>query len=694
MPASTKEATAAAPAATCEKPTHQFSPSSPEAARISYNPPPSSKPISQIPKSWNFTQKLPPDPLFPTPASSHATPRGNIMPRTVKGALYTFVRPVGAKDPELLAVSPAALRDLGLSDPESREFRDTVAGNVLHGWDPNKASPEGKEGVEEGYPWAQCYGGFQFGHWAGQLGDGRAISLFETTPPTTAAATRDLDANDKSVDLRYEIQLKGAGLTPYSRFADGKAVLRSSIREFVVSEYLHALGIPSTRALSLTLLPREKVRRERIEPGAIVCRFAQTWVRLGTFDLLRARGERGLTRKLAGYAAEDIFGGWDKLPSRLPDSIGEDGALDPPRGVSEDVCEGPPGDEENRFARLYREVVRRNAITVARWQAYGFMNGVLNTDNTSIYGLSIDFGPFAFMDAFDPSYTPNHDDHGLRYSFRNQPTIVWWNLVRLGEALGELMGAGPTKVDDTAFVEKGVGSEEEGEELVKRAEKVIERAGEEYKSVFMGEYKRLMAKRLGLKGYKEGDFEELFSEALDVLELGGLDFHFFFRRLGEIRVSELEGKKERENLAERFYYKSGGPMPGVEKDVRKAMGEWLGKWRDRIVEDWVNDEGEVTEERETERMQQMMQVNPNFVPRGWILDEVITRVEKEGERDVLRRIVQMSLHPFAESWDGKTLEGEEEDKQGMAYKGDREEEVRWTSDVRAEERAMQCSCSS
>jgi uncharacterized protein YdiU (UPF0061 family) len=246
---------------------------------------------------------------------------------------------------------------LGIDPGEAttEDFRQFVAGNKLYGWDEDK--------LEGGYPWAQCYGGFQFGQWAGQLGDGRAISLFETTNPESGR--------------RYELQLKGAGMTPYSRFADGKAVLRSSIREFVVSEALNALKIPTTRALSLTLLPHSNVLRERIEPGAIVLRFAQSWLRLGNFDILRARGDRELVRKLSTYIAENVFGGWDTLPGRLEDPEKPTESPAPKRGVAADTVEGEGDSAENRFTRLYREIVRRNALTVANWQAYGFMNGVL-----------------------------------------------------------------------------------------------------------------------------------------------------------------------------------------------------------------------------------------------------------------------------------------------------------------------------
>lgn len=623
---------------------------------------PEGLPLADLPRSWTFTSSLPADSLYPTPAASHETPRDQILPRQVRGALYTWVRPEHAADPELLAVSPAALRDIGIrpDDAQSDTFLQVVAGNKLLGWNEEK-----KEG---GYPWAQCYGGFQFGAWAGQLGDGRAISLFETTNPSTGA--------------RYELQLKGAGLTPYSRFADGKAVLRSSIREFVVSEALHALGVPTTRALSLTLLRGSRVVRERIEPGAIVLRFAESWLRLGNFDILRARGDRALIRTLATYVAEDVLGGWEALPGRLanPEKPGEDEV--PRRGVKPDEIEGPPGAEENRFSRLYREVVRRNALTVAKWQAYGFMNGVLNTDNTSVMGLSIDYGPFAFMDNFDPSYTPNHDDSLLRYSYKNQPTIIWWNLVRFGEALGELLGAG-AGADDPVFVNEGVKSEQE-KELIERAEKIIAQAGEEYKATFMKEYKRLFSARLGLRTYKESDFG-LISSLLDNLQELELDFNLFFRKLSGLKLSEIGSGQERRDKASSFFYKEH-PKFVREDDARVKISEWLDGWQQRMIEDW-SEGGTVSEEQDGKRQAAMKAVNPSFIPRGWILDEVIRRVQQDGDRDVLRRVMHMALNPFEDRWDSKEFDGE-------VYKGDAAEEERWTGDVPEAVRALQCSCSS
>lgn len=604
--------------------------------------------LANIPKSNNFTTHLPPDPQYPTPVESHQAPRQKLGPRMVRGALYTYVRPEAVEEPELLAVSKAALQDIGLaeSEAESEELKQVVAGNKFY-WD------EEKGGI---YPWAQCYGGFQFGSWAGQLGDGRAISLFEATNPKTK--------------VRYEVQLKGAGKTPYSRFADGKAVLRSSIREFVVSEYLNALGIPTTRALSLTLCPKSEVIRERLEPGAIVCRFAQSWLRIGTFDLMRSRGDRDLIRKVATYIAEEVFGGWESLPAVLPADT-KDAHLDPARSVPKDELQGKEGAEENRFTRLYREIVRRNARVVGMWQAYGFMNGVLNTDNTSIYGLSLDYGPFAFMDNFDPTYTPNHDDHMMRYSYRAQPSIIWWNLVRLGESLGELIGTGD-RVDDQVFVEKGV-EEDFAPVLIKRAETIIDQVGDEYKAVFLSEYRRLMTLRLGLKTQKDSDFDVLFSELLDTMEALELDFNHFFRRLCSVKEGDISTQEMREKTAERFFHQEG--VTGLNEtnaSGRKKIGKWLDSWRERIVEDWGS--GSSADE---EREKAMKAVNPNFVPRGWLLDDIIDRVEKKKERDILKGVMEMSLNPFEDEW-----------------KWNDEVEKKYCGDVPRFQRAIQCSCSS
>lgn len=604
--------------------------------------------LQELPRSNVFTSNLASDARFKTPSDSHRAPRDQLGPRMVKGALYTYVRPEETKSTELLGVSRTAMRDIGLSDGQenTEDFMKTMAGNKIF-WDEKSG-----EGV---YPWAQCYGGWQFGSWAGQLGDGRAISLFESTNPSTKT--------------RYEVQLKGAGRTPYSRFADGKAVLRSSIREFIVSEALNGLHIPTTRALALTLTPESKIRRERLEPGAIVARFAQSWLRIGTFDIMRARGDRDLVRTLANYVAENVYPGWESLPAALNDSSTAT-ASDPSTGVAANKIQGGDGVEENRYTRLYRAICRKNALTVAAWQAYAFTNGVLNTDNTSLLGLSLDFGPFAFLDNFDPSYTPNHDDHALRYSYKNQPSVIWWNLVRLGETFGELIGAGP-KVDEETFIEHGV-TEEFGPELIKRAETVIGQVGEEYKAVFLAEYSRLMSTRLGLLSEQASDFDDLFSELLDTLEALELDFNHFFRRLCSVKVSELETEDARKEKASIFFHAEGmTATSGVtEIAAKERVGTWLNKWAERIKQDWGS-------ERDGEREKEMKKVNPKFIPRSWVLDEIIQRVERGGEREVIKRVMAMAEHPFEDQW----------------Y-GDAEEEEKWCGDVPRHGRMMQCSCSS
>jgi uncharacterized protein YdiU (UPF0061 family) len=297
----------------------------------------------------------------------------------------------------------------------------------------------------------------------------------------------------------------------------------------------------------------------------------------------------------------------------------------------------------------------------------------------------MDYGPFAFMDDFDPAYTPNHDDAMLRYSYKNQPTIIWWNLVRLGEALGELIGMG-AGVDDETYISEGV-KEHQETDLIARAEKIITQAGEEYKHTFLTEYKRLMTLRLGLRQQKELDFQQLFSEALDTLESLELDFHHFFRRLSSIKLADISSEQGRKETASIFFHREGPPKSVSEDDARARIAAWLEQWHARVVEDWSQDGGTVTDGAEAERIQSMKEVNPNFVPRSWILDEIIDRVEKRKERDVLKRVMQMTLHPFEDSWDGNEFDG-------STWHGDKQEEQRWIDDPPRLERALQCSCSS
>ena len=574
--------------------------------------------LADLTKSHTFTANLPADPRISSPEESKIAEQNLLRTaRLVHGSLFTWVAPEKSEDAKLLAVSPSTQKLIGLKSGEeaTEEFLELVSGNKIY---------------EENYPWAQCYGGFQFGTWAGQLGDGRAFSLFEVT--------------NRETGRRFEVQLKGGGKTPYSRFADGRAVLRSSIREFLASEALASLDIPTTRALALVLLPHVGVLRERMEPGAIVCRVAETWIRIGTFDLPRARGDSETIRKLADYCIEHVF------------DLGANCDV-----VSTETDKEPR--QLNRYGQLYREICLRSAKLVSKMQVYGFMNGVLNTDNTSIYGLSLDYGPFAFMDTFDPAYTPNHDDHSLRYSYRMQPTIFWWNLVRLGEDLGELFGA-EADVDSEWFRKRDSWTDEQKDKIIKTAEDMIEEIGEEFKNVFMKDYKTLMAKRFGLREVRDGDME-FFTSGLDIMENTSADFQHFFYRLSDAKIfgTNIDYKKIASDIlpAERLRA----------QDTQDQLAEWL----EKVYKPRLETEGTTDDEA---RGREMKKVNPKFVLRNWVLDEVIKYTEKEKDGKLVNQVLEMALNPFETKWE--SIEESESE--------------RYCGDVPRQHRSSQCSCSS
>src|SRR5215217_5877322 len=314
-------------------------------------------------------------------------PQGGTRRRQVHGALYSRVEPTPVAAPRLLAHSPEVARMLGISEADivSADFAEVFGGNRL------------LDGMQ---PYAANYGGHQFGNWAGQLGDGRAITLGEV-----------LNASGE----RWELQLKGAGPTPYSRTADGRAVLRSSIREFLCSEAMHHLGVPTTRALSLVTTGEQVIRDmfydgdPKLEPGAVVCRVAPSFIRFGNFELPASRRDTPLLDQLAAFTIRRDF----------PELAGAAGPADP------DVR-----------AEWFAQVCERTARMVAEWMRVGSVHGVMNTDNMSILGLTIDYGPYGWIDNFDPDWTPNTTDAGgRRYRFGQQPQIAYWNLGRLANAL-------------------------------------------------------------------------------------------------------------------------------------------------------------------------------------------------------------------------------------------------------------------
>ncbi len=316
-----------------------------------------------------------------------ADPRTDDSRRQVRGACYSLVKPTKVTSPRLVAYSPevAQLLDLDETSCSSALFTEVFAGNALL---PGMA------------PFAMCYGGHQFGNWAGQLGDGRAINLGEVV-------NRDRQ--------RWVLQLKGAGPTPYSRRADGLAVLRSSIREFLISEAMHHLGIPTTRALSL-ITTGEPVERDMFydghpkdEPGAVVCRVSPSFLRFGNFELFASRGDNDLLRQLVDYTITIDF-----------PHLGE-----PSREV---------------YLQWFEEICRRTAELIVHWMRVGFVHGVMNTDNMSTLGLTIDYGPYGWIEDYNPQWTPNTTDaHGRRYAFGNQPAVAFWNLAQLANAIFPLI---------------------------------------------------------------------------------------------------------------------------------------------------------------------------------------------------------------------------------------------------------------
>jgi len=336
-------------------------------------------------------------------------------------------------------------------------------------------------------PYAANYGGHQFGNWAGQLGDGRAITLGETV-------------NGRGE--RWELQLKGAGPTPYSRTADGRAVLRSSIREFLCSEAMHHLGVPTTRALSLVGTGEEVVRdmfydgHAAPEPGAIVCRVAPSFVRFGNVQILSARSEDESLRKLADYVMREHFPGAA-------------------------TC-----------ADWYREVCRRTALLMVDWMRLGFVHGVMNTDNLSILGLTIDYGPYGWLEGYDLEWTPNTTDaEGRRYCYGNQPHVAQWNLARLAEALLPL-------IPDKAALEEGLTV---------------------YADTFADAWRKGLAQKLGLAALDQPGDDELVSELFQLLAEKETDFTIFFRNLSMPTVESLRPA----------YY---GDLP------EQKLGEWLGRY--------------------------------------------------------------------------------------------------------------------
>jgi len=473
--------------------------------------------------------------------------------RQVFGSFYSRVQPTPTGErATLVAFSPEAAALIGLAPGEAQrqEFVDAMAGAArLPGSD--------------GQSWAQCYGGHQFGFWAGQLGDGRAISLGEVTGPSG----------------RYELQLKGAGPTPYSRTADGRAVLRSSVREFVASEAMAALGIPTTRALSLVVTGDLVLRdmfyngNPRQEPGAVVCRMTKSFLRFGSFQLPSTRPEDlPLVKQLADYAIAEHFS----------DLEGRD----------------------DKYEAWLQEVVGRTARLTAAWQSVGFVHGVLNTDNMSILGETIDYGPYGFLERFDPSFTPNTSDlDGRRYSFRNQPQMCYWNCVQFATALC-------------------------------RAEMIPQERAEEilisFSDIMTEDYQTRMAAKLGLLTYNK----DVAVALMGAMYEDDADFTNTFRSLG--RVSSSPADDDIDGVPAALFKAAGGG--DLKPERRAAWAAAAAAYRAALQAEGRPD---------GERAAGQDAVNPAYVARNHVMQEAIAKAE-EGDYSEVNRLVDVLKQPFTE----------------------------------------------
>ncbi|BCW89230.1 Protein adenylyltransferase SelO [Alphaproteobacteria bacterium SO-S41] len=423
------------------------------------------------------------------------------------------------------SASAAALIDLGPGAFRHPDFAGVFSGHV-----PMAGFP----------PFASVYAGHQFGVFVNQLGDGRALTIAQLT-------------NAKGE--RWDVQLKGAGRTPYSRFADGRAVLRSSIREYLCSEAIAALGIPTTRAMAV-IASREGVQREVVEPGAVVTRLAPSFIRFGHFEFFHHRGQTDDVKRLADHVIETYF---PELAAR-----------------------------EDRYAAWFGEVVARTADLMAAWQAVGFAHGVMNTDNMSILGLTIDYGPFGFLDAYEPGFICNHSDEAGRYAFERQPGIGLWNLQALASALTSLV-----PVETLRAVLEG------------------------YAGVFREAMVTRFRAKLGLSGAEAGD-AMLVNTLLKAMAKGGADYTLTFRGLS--RVDE-------EEAAWLGLFGAG---------AEDARG-WLEAYRARLGED-----------DPVARRVRMNAVNPKYVLRNWVAETAIRAVEDRGDVGTLDRIFRAVTAPFDE----------------------------------------------
>src|SRR5471030_178234 len=453
---------------------------------------------------------------------------------TLPPEFYTRLRPTPLPAPYLVGVSAQAAALLGLDAARlgDDDFLAILAGNAV----PDRADPL-----------AAVYSGHQFGVWAGQLGDGRAILLGDMA----------------GADGPMELQLKGAGLTPYSRMGDGRAVLRSSIREFLCSEAMNALGIPTSRALSVVGSDKY-IMRETPETSAVVLRMAPTFVRFGSFEHWYHKDQPAQLKILADYVIARFY-------PQLSETA-------------------------NPYQGLLEEVTRRTAHTIAHWQAVGFMHGVMNTDNMSILGLTLDYGPFGFMEAFDSDHICNHTDQQGRYSYANQPQVGHWNCYALGQALLPLIG----EVDET------------------------QAALDVYQPEFAAKMDELLHAKLGLTllaRHSDAD-RTLFDAMFALMHANSVDFTLFFRRLSGLKSADASGDE---------------PLRDLFID-RPAFDAWATQYRVRLQAEASDDAA---------RKLAMDQVNPKYVLRNYLAQVAIEKAQNKDFTEV-ERLLSVLQRPYDE----------------------------------------------
>lgn len=489
----------------------------------------------------NFTAELPADPSEIN------------IPRQVERACFSYVEPKKPSNPSLIHASSEVANLLGLSQD------DIVSDNFLNVFSGNTVYPDTK-------PYALPYAGHQFGNWAGQLGDGRAINLTEVLH------------NKRS----YTLQLKGSGPTPYSRTADGFAVLRSSIREYLCAEAMYYLGVPTTRSLSLMLSGDEVLRdvlyngNPAYEKGAIVCRIAPSFIRFGSFELFYSRNDRVNLKLLADFTIKHHF----------------------PYIKSEGV---------EKYLAFFKEVTQTTLNMIVHWQRVGFVHGVMNTDNMSIHGLTIDYGPYGWLDDYDPNWTPNTTDReNKRYRFGNQPDIALWNLYKLANALYLL-------INDA-----------------KPLEEILNAFSVDYQK----EYLSMMRNKLGLKVINEDD-AVLIEGLTELLQLTETDMTIFFRNLSNIKKMDSV-EVAFDTIKEAFYNE-------LNVSVLNNWNVWLEHYTNRINQESLND---------TERKEQMNLVNPKYVLRNYMAQLCIDDADK-GDYSLFRELFELLKSPYDEQPDSQ-----------------------------------------